>query len=236
MEMIRIDKYLTDGLLITRKEAKNIIKSGRVKYKDVVVTDVGFKVEDSSTDVFVDDNAVFSKKFRYYLMNKPSGILTATEDKKQKTVLDLLPANIRHLDVAPVGRLDKDTTGLLIITNDGVFAHNVISPKSEIPKKYFAKVDGILTEDSVKRFETGIVTRDGAEFLPAKLEIITENSCYVTVVEGKYHQVKRMLAAVEAPVLELCRVSIGTLNLEDEDLEQGEYRELDESELCRVLN
>ena len=166
-------------------------------------------------------------------MNKPSGILSATEDKKQQTILDLL-SDVDRKDVFPVGRLDKDTTGLIILTNDGNFAHNVISPKKKIKKVYEAEVDNDLSYESVIRFKEGLILGDGTKCLPAKLTILTSRTCLVEVYEGKYHQVKRMLANCGNHVLKLNRIQIGDLKL-DNRLRLGEYRPLDQEELCKVM-
>ena len=168
-------------------------------------------------------------------MNKPSGILSVTEDRKQQTVLDLLSVRDRNLGLFPVGRLDKDTEGLLLLTNDGDFSHKIISPSSAISKVYYAEVDGIPNDDDVKAFSEGLMLGDGTRCLPARLELKEGCRCLVTVFEGKYHQVKRMLASRGKPVRVLKRLSVGGLIL-PEDLKSGEYRELDNSELCKIFN
>ena len=167
-------------------------------------------------------------------MDKPSGVLSVTEDRKQQTVLDLLPPEQQRMGLFPVGRLDKDTSGLLLLTNDGDFAHKVISPKSGVEKIYLAVVDGEPDAADIKAFEKGIVLKDGTECLPAKLELLGGNRCHVTVMEGKYHQVKRMLASRGKPVFELRRLAVGALEL-GEELGPGGFRELGEEDLCKVL-
>ena len=232
MSVLRLDKYLSDCGVASRKEIREIIRSGRVAVDGVVETNFARKI-DSGSAVALDGSAVAYEKHRYFMLNKPHGVLSATEDRDQATVLSLLLPEHKRLGLFPVGRLDKDTTGLLILTNDGDFAHKVISPKSGIMKRYLAETDGRCTEDDVRIFAEGIVLGDGTKCLPAKLEPCGER-CYVTVAEGKYHQVKRMLAAVGKPVLKLHRLSVGGLLL-DESLLPGQYRELDAEELCRVM-
>ena len=219
--MIRIDKYLADMGVASRKEIKQIVRSGRVKRNGVPVTAPEFKVDPEQDIISLDDVPFQYSRFRYFAMDKPTGVLTASTDKKQKTVLDLLPEELKHLDLFPVGRLDKDTSGLLLLTNDGEFAHKVISPRYEIKKKYFAVTEGIPTAQDAEQFREGIVLRDGLHCLPAELELTGENCCFVTVREGKYHQVRRMLAAVGKPVTELRRLSIGALQIENLDFTEN---------------
>ena len=171
------------------------------------------------------------------MLYKPEGVVTATEDKAQKTVLDLLPAELKRLKLFPVGRLDKDTTGLLILTNDGDFGHAVTSPKRHIKKLYEFTAEGLLDTEDTEVFEKGIVLKDGTQCLPAHLEIDENDRShgYITVFEGKYHQVKRMLAARGKPIKTLKRVAVGDLNL-DSSLELGQVRELSESEINLVVN
>lgn len=234
MALLRLDKYLADCGVASRKELRQIIKDGRVSINGAVASSVQLKVDTDSDSVSLDGSDIRYEKYRYFMLNKPAGILSATEDGKQKTVLDLLSPEHKRLGLFPVGRLDKDTTGLLLLTNDGDFAHRVISPKSNIMKRYRAETEGKCTENDVLAFKNGIVLKDGLKCLPAKLEI-AEDCCYVTVAEGKYHQVKRMLASVGKPVTALKRLSIGSLLL-DNALSEGEYRELTQDELCSVFN
>lgn len=232
MSVLRLDKYLSDCGIASRKEIREIIRSGRVSVDGRAETDFSARIDTESV-VTLDGSVIGYEKYRYFMLNKPSGVLSATEDRRQQTVLSLLKPEHRRLGLFPVGRLDKDTTGLLLLTNDGDFAHKVISPKSGIMKRYRAVTDGCCTPADVLAFEAGIVLGDGMKCLPAKLEPDGE-CCYVTASEGKYHQVKRMLAAVGKPVLELHRLSVGELLL-DESLEPGCYRELTADELCRVM-
>lgn len=234
MPILRLDKYLADCGFASRKELRQIIKDGRVSVNGVPCTVAQAKIDSESDSVSLDGSVIRYEKYRYFMLNKPSGVLSATEDGKQNTVLDLLSPEHKRLGLFPVGRLDKDTTGLLLLTNDGDFAHRVISPKSNVMKRYRATTDGVCTAADVRAFQDGIVLKDGLKCLPAKLEI-ADDCCYVTVAEGKYHQVKRMLASVGKPVTALKRLSIGALCL-DKSLKEGEYRELTQDELCSVFN
>lgn len=233
--MIRLDKYLADMGMASRKDLRDIIRSGRVAVDGKAVRLPDTKIDPVSSSVSFDGVQLDYRKFRYYMMDKPSGILTACEDKKQRTVLDLLPDGLKRLGLFPVGRLDKDTTGLLLLTNDGPFAHNVISPKKNIMKRYIARTDGSVDNRDVELFANGIVLADGLECLPAVLEPLGGGRCAVTVAEGKYHQVKRMLAAVGKPVLELRRVSIGALEL-PEGLGAGNICELSQEEIDSIFS
>jgi len=234
MPQFRLDRYLSEMGIAGRKELKQIIRSGRVTVNDVIQTSPEYKINTDRDVIVCDGTRVSYVQFRYFMLDKPAGYLSATEDGKQQTVLELFPEEIRRLDIFPVGRLDKDTSGLLLLTNDGEFAHKVISPKSEIKKRYYAVTEGIPDEEDVKAFRDGILLKDGLECLPAELEITGRNECFVTVMEGKYHQVKRMLAARGKPVLQLRRLSVGKLTLR-EGQASGEYVELDEQDLKAVL-
>ena len=233
MAALRLDKLICDTGAASRKEAKELIRSGRVLVNGAPAAPET-KADPELDEVTLDGERVLYKKFRYFMLNKPVGLVTATEDKRQKTVLDLFPPEARRLGLFPVGRLDKDTGGLLLITNDGDFAHRVISPKSEVWKQYYAVVEGIPDENDAGAFASGITLADGTRCLPARLEPLGGSACHVFVMEGKYHQVRRMLASRGKPVKELKRLSIGRLAL-DGDLSEGDFRELDENELCRVF-
>ena len=235
MALMRLDKYLADMGIATRKDLKQIIKSGRVSIDGVAVKVPETKLDPEKCSVVMDGECLNYKKYHYYMIDKPCGVVTATEDNKQKTVLDLVSPEMKRMGLFPVGRLDKDTSGLLLLTDDGEFAHRVISPKSCVEKRYYARVEGQADMEDVKAFEKGIVLGDGTECLPAKLELLGEGCCAVTVMEGKYHQVRRMLASRGKPVLELRRLSIGELVLGDE-LGSGNYRELNDDDLCKVFS
>ena len=235
MPKIRLDKFLADRGVGSRRELKDIIRSGRVSVNGVPVREAERKLDPEAEQVSLDGEIISAPRLRYWMLDKPLGVVTATEDAREKTVLDLLPPELRRLGLFPVGRLDKDTSGLLILTNDGEFAHRVISPKSAVEKCYYAKVDGELNEEDVDAFREGLVLRDGTRCLPAKLELLEPGACLVRVTEGKYHQVRRMLASRGKPVLELRRLSVGTLEL-DEGLGPGGWKELDEKDLCRLFS
>lgn len=232
--MKRLDKILSDAGVAGRREIKDMIRAGRVWVNGAAVKKADAKFDEAAVHIEVDGVSLTTEAFVYYMLYKPEGVVTATEDREQKTVIDLLPDDLKRRDLFPVGRLDKDTTGLLVLTNDGEYAHKVISPKSHVDKRYCAKTDGITDEADVKAFAEGIVLRDGTECLPAKLEVTGTDICYVTLMEGKYHQVKRMLASRGKPVLALHRCSIGQLVL-DESLKPGEIRKMSAEEVAKSL-
>ncbi len=227
--MKRLDKLLSDAGVAGRRELKQMIRQGRVQVDGRTVTVPEEKFDEKTAVVTVDGGTISTVGTYYYMMDKPAGVVTATEDRTEPTVLDLLPAAVRRQGVFPVGRLDKDTTGLLLLTNDGDFAHQVISPKSCIEKCYVAKVDGIPDDGDVQAFREGIELKDGTVCLPAVLEIDGTDTCRVIVREGKYHQVKRMLASRGKTVMTLRRVSVGGLLL-DENLSPGCIRPLSQEE------
>ncbi|MBO5557063.1 MAG: rRNA pseudouridine synthase [Oscillospiraceae bacterium] len=234
MPMMRLDKALADLGIASRRELKGIIRSGRVTVDDQTEHSPERKLDPEKQRICLDGRPLSYKRFHYYMMDKPAGVLTATEDRRQKTVLDLLTPELRRMGLFPVGRLDIDTTGLLLLTDDGEFAHRVISPKSCVEKRYYARVDGELCPADVEAFSRGIQLADGTQCLPAGLEILGGGECLVTVMEGKYHQVKRMLASRGCPVLALRRLSVGGLLLED-NLGPGGFRELTERDLCKLF-
>lgn len=234
MAELRLDKLLADMGIASRSELKSIIRSGRVAVDGTAITAPERKVDAEHSIIELDGERLSYKSFRYYMMDKPVGILTATEDRRQRTVMDIVTPEMRRMGLFPVGRLDKDTSGLLLLTNDGEFAHRVISPKSEVEKLYYAEVEGKADLEDVLAFEQGLVLGDGTRCLPAKLELLGEGRCHVTVMEGKYHQVRRMLASRGKPVRELRRIAIGALRL-DGELGAGGFRDLDEDDLCSVF-
>ena len=232
MPLMRLDRLLSECTALSRSQLRQIIKNGSVSVDGIVITSPEHKVCSDTARVELDGKTVSYEKFCYYMLNKPAGILSATDDKKQKTVIDLFPAELKKKNLFPVGRLDKDTTGLLIITNDD-FAHRVISPRSEIVKTYHAVTETPVNDADIEAFRQGIVLADGTKCLPAGLEKLPDGSCLVRVMEGKYHQVKRMLASRGKPVTALMRLSIGGLEL-DKGLLPGQFRQLSEKELCSV--
>lgn len=232
--MKRLDKILSDAGVAGRKELKEMIRAGRVWVDGIAVTKPESKFDEDTVEITVDGAPISTDTLLYYMLYKPEGVVTATEDPAQSTVMDLLPAELRRRGLFPVGRLDKDTTGLLILTNDGAYAHQVISPKSHVNKRYRAVTDGIADLEDVEAFRQGILLRDGTECLPARLEITGTETCYVTLWEGKYHQVKRMLASRGKPVQTLHRCSVGQLEL-DERLAPGEVRQMTPQEVENSL-
>ena len=235
MPLARLDKLLADSGICSRSEAKELIRSGRVTVNGIVPRTAEEKFASETAEICVDGEAVSCSAKRYLMLYKPGGILSATEDARQKTVIDLLSPQLKRQGLFPVGRLDKDTTGLLLLTNDGDFAHRVISPKKHVSKRYRAAVDGILDESDVRAFREGITLSDGTRCLPAELTILRPSVGQVTVFEGKYHQVKRMFAARGKHVTALHRESVGGLKL-DPELKPGEYRELRPEELLFVFS
>lgn len=223
--MERLDKLLAATGKWSRKEAKALIKAGRVRVEDRLPKGPEDKVEEGSL-VTVDGRPIFTEKYVYLMLHKPAGVISATQDAKEKTVLDLLPK-----DLFPVGRLDKDTEGLLLLTNDGALAHALLAPGRHVDKVYYTKVDGDLEEDDVAAFAEGITLGDGTVCLPAGLDLISEREALVTLREGKYHQVKRMLASRGKPVVYLKRLGMGNLKL-DPALPAGAWRPLTPEELA----
>jgi 16S rRNA pseudouridine516 synthase len=230
---MRIDKMLANLGFGSRKEVKQLLKSGSVKVNDVVVKDAKQHVDPSKETVTLNGEVIEYKEFIYLMMNKPQGVLSATEDTACETVIDLLELEDQVYEPFPVGRLDKDTEGLLLITNDGQLAHRLLSPKKHVPKTYFAVIDREVTEEDVKAFAQGVTLDDGYETKPGELKILKSgirSDIELTITEGKFHQVKRMFEAVGKSVVYLQRISMGPLAL-DETLELGEYRELTEEEV-----
>lgn len=227
--MERLDKLLAGTGRWSRREVKELVRRGQVRVDGVIAAAAEQKI-DPSAAVTVAGETVALGGCTYLLLHKPAGVLTATEDRRQPTVLELLPAEYRRRGIAPVGRLDKDTTGLLLLTDDGELAHRLLSPKYHVDKRYLAQVDGALGQADVEAFTGGITLADGTECLPAGLELLPEHRCIVTLRQGKFHQVKRMLASRGAPVVTLHRLSMGALTL-PETLLPGQWRPLTEAEV-----
>lgn len=229
--MTRLDKYVSQQCGITRSESRKLIRRGTVTVFGKTVREPDAKIDENSI-VKIGDTEVNYQKEVYLMMNKPKGVVCSTDDKRSNTVLELLSDELRKRKIFPVGRLDKDTTGFLILTTDGEFAHKVISPKHEIYKVYDVVLDGEVTEEMSKRFFLGITLSDGTKCLPCEMMInpTDANKARVKIREGKYHQIKRMFGVVGLGVNELRRISIGNIEL-DEALNSGEYRELSEEEL-----
>ena len=230
---MRLDKFLSQTGKFTRAEAKKVIKAKRVRLNGEVVKDGKIKINEDSDKIFLDGELLALNNTKiYYMLNKPAGVVSATEDKNDSTVLDLIDEKQRK-DLFPVGRLDKDTEGLLLITNDGELAHQLLSPKKHVDKVYFARIDGKVTEEDVRRFAEGLEIGEEKPTLPAHLEILKReeiSEIRLTIREGKFHQVKRMFHAVGKEVIYLKRLQMGSLVL-DPRLALGEYRELTGQEL-----
>lgn len=228
---LRLDKYLADMGLGTRSEVKKVIQKGQVMVNDVSVKKPETKIDTQSDVVSYQGKEVAYAEFEYYMLHKPAGVVSATEDKKDQTVLDLIDS--KRKDLFPVGRLDKDTEGLLLITNDGQLAHRLLSPSKHVDKVYFARIDGKVTEEDVRNFSAGIDIGDEKPTLPAELTILNssdESEIELTIREGRFHQVKRMFHAVGKEVTYLKRLRMGTLVL-DENLPVGQFRQLTKKEI-----
>ena len=233
--MIRLDKFLSEMNIGTRSEIKELVKKKRIEVNGEIIQKPEKKVDPMEDSVCFDGNAIAYEPFVYYLLNKPAGVVSAVKDNLYETVIDLLKQEKRE-DLFPVGRLDKDTEGLLLITNDGELAHNLLSPKKHVDKTYYAKVSGhVLEEDSIK-FRNGLSIGEKNDTLPATLEILKSDEIsevLVTIKEGKFHQIKRMFQAISKEVLYLRRISMGSLQLPD-DLPTGNYRRLTEDEINQL--
>ena len=239
MAGVRLDRILSKSGFGSRKDVKKLVADRRVTVKGVVATDSGMKAEDS--DVLVDGKSILYEEFIYIIMNKPQGVISSTEKGRTKTVIDLLPPELAKYEPFPVGRLDIDTEGFLLITNDGPLAHNLLSPKKHVDKTYYARISGCVTEADIKKFEEGLDIGEDKPTLPAKLEILSvseaENTSEikVTIREGKFHQVKRMFVAVGKEVTYLKRLSMGSMTL-PEDLKCGEFIKVDASYVQNAQN
>ena len=230
--MDRLDKFLCDSGVGTRSQVKVILKAGRVTVDGKVERDNSRKIDPNANVIALDGEVLGGTRRIILMLNKPAGFVTATEDKNDRTVMELLPAEYKHLELKPVGRLDKATEGLLLFTNDGDLLHRLISPKKEVPKVYYARHEGTATEADVEAFAAGLTLRDGLECLPAKLEPLGPGESLITVCEGKYHQVRRMMASRNMTVLYLERRQEGALILGD--LPRGQARELSADEITAV--
>ena len=227
--MERLDKFLCDSGAGTRSQVKALLKMGRVTVDGKVEKDNGRKIDPEKQVITLDGVILGGKRRVVIMLNKPAGFVTATEDPVEKTVMELLPAEMKHLDLKPVGRLDKATEGLLLFTNDGDLLHRLISPKKEVPKVYYTRHEGQAGQEDVEAFAAGLTLRDGTVCLPAKLEPLGPGESLVTVCEGKYHQVRRMMASRNMTVIYLERRMEGSLTLGD--LPRGQIRDLTEKEI-----
>ena len=230
--MERLDKFLCDSGAGTRSQVKVILRSGRVTVDGKVEKDNSRKIDPDTQVVCLDGEVLGGRRRVVLMLNKPAGYVTATEDKLDRTVMELLPPEYRHMDLKPVGRLDKATEGLLLFTNDGELLHRLISPKKEVPKVYYARHEGTAGEGDVAAFAAGLTLRDGLECLPAKLEPLAPGESLITVCEGKYHQVRRMMASRNMTVLYLERRQESGLTLGS--LPRGGVRELTAAEIGQL--
>ncbi|WP_240419022.1 pseudouridine synthase [Paenibacillus periandrae] len=240
-QTMRLEKLLAHAGHGTRSEIKRMVKNGLVQVNDRPIKDGGMQVHPEQDRITVDGQVVRYREFMYLMLNKPQGVISATEDSRERTVLDLLDEAYAHFELFPVGRLDKDTEGLLLLTNDGKLAHNLLSPRKHVAKMYFAEVEGLVTAKDQEIFQNGVTLDDGYLTMPAQLNILEAGNpekgvvakIELTIQEGKFHQVKRMFEAVGKRVVFLKRISMGTLLL-DEYLAPGAYRELTEHELAQL--
>ncbi|MBQ2981560.1 MAG: rRNA pseudouridine synthase [Lachnospiraceae bacterium] len=227
--IIRLDKYLADMGIGTRSEVKADIKKGKININGIVVKDANLKIDTDKDKVLYQGNPIVYEEFEYYMLNKPAGVVSATTDKNDKTVVDLITSK-KKKDLFPVGRLDKDTEGLLIICNDGELCHNLLSPKKHIDKTYYVCLNDTLSKEAEDRVCKGVYIEKDVMSMPATLERITDDKVYLTIQEGKFHQVKKMFHGVGLEVTYLKRVSMGGLKL-DERLKEGEFRPLTKEEI-----
>lgn len=238
MKELRLDKYLTEMGEGTRSQIKEMARKGRIMVDGIPEKKAERKIDPEQQQVSVDGRLVSYVRYEYYMLNKPQGVVSATEDSRYETVIDLIEERKRD-DLFPVGRLDIDTEGLLLITNDGDLAHQLLSPKKHVDKVYFARVEGDLPLDAKERMEEGLVLSDGTPTMPAQLEVRKQgggevpSEIYLTIREGKFHQVKRMFETLGCRVIYLKRMSMGSLIL-DEALKPGEYRPLSEDEILKL--
>ena len=235
---MRLDKFISTTTTLSRAEAKKIIKKG-ILINDILVKSPDYKVDEINDQVIVNGDRLFYQKYVYIMMNKPQNVISATDDAIDKTVVDLLEEKDRIYNVFPVGRLDKDTEGLMLLTNDGDLAHKLISPKKDVEKKYYVEVSGKLKEEHLVLVKEGLVIDEGYKCKSARLEIIESSEvnsiAYIYITEGKFHQVKRMMKALGTTVTYLKRLSVGTLEL-DKNLKLGEYRYLTDKEIKNLNN
>lgn len=235
MEKERLDKLIAANTDYSRSEIKKAAKKGRVSLDGETVKDLSFKADPDSCEISIDGETVKIKKYVYIMLNKPEGVISASDGKGDKTVIDILPDDLKRDGLFPAGRLDRQTTGFVLITNDGEFAHDILSPRHHVKKNYNVKVDKAPSESELDILRQGITLKDGTHFKPASIEFTdkSENTLSVTITEGKYHQIKRMFKAVGSEVVKLHRTSIGNLKL-DETLDKGQARYLSEQELLLI--
>lgn len=230
---MRLDKVLSNFGFGSRSEIKKLAREGLIRVDGSIIKDASIHVDPENNRIEVGGTFLNYRRFIYIVMNKPAGVISATADNKHKTVIDLLPEEFTCFDLFPAGRLDIDTEGMLLLTNDGQMAHELLSPRKHVDKRYYALIEGVVTDEDIKRFVEGVVLDDGYKTMPAELEIIksgTHSEIELTLHEGKFHQVKRMFEAIGKKVVYLKRIRIGGLQLDD-TLRPGECRELTSEEV-----
>lgn len=227
--MERIDKFISSQTDMSRTDVKKYIKKGLISVNGEIINKSQFSVDPEKDKIIVDGEELVYKKYVYLVLNKPKGYVSATTDGAYPTVVELAPIEFNHREIFPCGRLDKDTTGLMILSDDGNFAHDILSPKKHVSKEYYVEIDKDLTEEMVTAFREGVLLNDG-ECKSSELKIIDKRSAFVTLTEGRYHQIKRMFGCFGAEVLELKRIRMGNFKLPDE-LAEGECREITSEEL-----
>ena len=237
MSIMRLDKFFSSQEICSRKEIKTHIKKGNIKINDAIAKSHEQKIDTDKDQIYLNHTLIVYKPYVYIMLNKPQGVVSASNSKSHQTVLDLVPQNLYRSDLFPAGRLDKDTEGFVLITNDGDFAHHILSPKNHIEKKYVAVLDGRLTAQGIARIEDGITLADDTICQKATLRVLDDSdtpSVEVTICEGKYHQIKRMFGVLELGVLQLKRIQMGNLPL-DPNLGSSECREILHKEIQQIL-
>lgn len=226
---MRLDKFFSQTGTLTRSQAQKQLKLGKVTVNGETIKKADYKVDPDKDEIRYNENKIVYRRFVYIMMNKPRGVVSATEDRDQKTVLDLLPEDLLKFDLFPCGRLDKDTTGLVVLTNDGISAHNALSPKKHVEKKYSFETADTYSDADVTAIESGITLKDGYSTKPCKIERISETEGYIYLTEGKYHEIKRLFGARSNKITKLERIGFGKLEIGD--LPEGDWRYLTEEEI-----
>lgn len=237
MSIERLDKIISNTNGISRSELKKIAKKGAIALNGQIIYDLSVKIDVTNAEISLNGELLDTRKYVYYMLNKPKGVVSASTSKDDVTVIDILPEEMKRKDLFPAGRLDKDTTGFVLITNDGDFAHKILSPTNHVPKTYITVIDSPCTQEKTEILENGMELKDGTTFKPASIKTLNDEKTTVEIIicEGKYHQIKRMFKAVGCNVLELKRVKMGNLML-DENLEEGCAREITQDELLKIKN
>ncbi len=226
---MRLDKFFSQTGTLTRSQVQKQLKLGKVTVNGETIKKADYKVDPDKDEIRYNENKIVYRRFVYIMMNKPRGVVSATEDRDQKTVLDLLPEDLLKFDLFPCGRLDKDTTGLVVLTNDGISAHNALSPKKHVEKKYSFETADAYSDADVTAIESGITLKDGYSTKPCKIERISETEGYIYLTEGKYHEIKRLFGARSNKITKLERIGFGKLEISD--LPEGAWRYLTEEEI-----